>query len=193
MSKLIPVTRNSLKRDTRASVEVQNKLDRSTNLEDFVREITTEWINVRQRFLIIGQYLVTAKINLPHGEYIKMINERLPFGRNVAHQLASVYLSVQNEEVPAEALPSSYTTAYRIVRMDPTTRARAMAEGVITPEVTFKTITRFIKEKHSTGADGIQRLHEERAALQRELARIMDRASQIKARLEDIDLELEGH
>jgi len=192
MSKLVPVTRTSLKRDARASVEVQNKLERSTNVEDFVREITTEWINVRQRFLIIGQYLVTAKLNIPHGEYIKLINERLPFGRNVAHQLASIYLSVQNEDVPAEALPSSYTTAYRIVRMDPTIRARAMAEGVITPQVTFKTIMRFVKEKHLTDVDDVQKLREERATLQRELDRIMDRASQIRTRLEDIDLELQG-
>jgi len=51
---------------------------------------------------------------------------------------------------------------------------------------------RFVKEKHLTDVDDVQKLREERATLQRELDRIMDRASQIRTRLEDIDLELQG-
>lgn len=192
MKKLIPASRTSLQKDARASVEIRNKLASSHDIEEFVREIAAEWRTVQQSFLVIGQYLVTAKLNLPHGEYIRMINDRLPFGRNVAHQLASIYLAVENQDVPLDILPSSYTTAYRIVRMPPELRQKGIASGIITPRATFKQINAFVvleKTKPLPAEIDLPEsdmLRAERDRLEQELARIVERERTIRDRLEEI-------
>ena len=187
---LTPVSRGALLKDTRASAQTQNKLQSSRNTEDFIREITAEWGNLRQSFLRIGQYLVTAKLNLPHGDYIKMINECLPFGRNVAHQLATVYLAVAAEEMPAEVLPSSYTTCYRIARLDPDLRRRAIAEGVVHQRTTFKDIAAFVASVEPHDRSDTTQLEAEAARLNAELAGLRVRERQILHRLQEISTAL---
>jgi hypothetical protein len=183
---LTPVSRGALLKDTRASAQVQNKLQGSHDPADFVREIAAEWGNVRQSFLRIGQYLVTAKLNLQHGEYIKMINAELPFGRNVAHQLATVYLAVENNDMPRDVLPASYTTCYRIARLDPDLRHRAIAEGIVHPRATLRDISAFVDSAKSGAGDAIDALERERTSLESELASLRAREKTILRRLEDI-------
>jgi len=192
---LVPASRASLLRDARAETQVRNKLEQSHDPDEFVREIAAEWANLKQNFLRIGHYLVTAKANLPHGDYLKLINERLPFGRNVAHQLAAVYLAVESQTIPLDLLPSSYTTCYQIVRLEPEQRAAAMAEGVIHPRTTARDLTRFVAKRDGKAAPTLtipsqapdrDALEAEQQRLDAELARLRQREQQICRRMAEI-------
>ena len=58
---------------------IVNAIVPQADVEGYVREINRLWSEARDKFLAIGEYLVQAKETLPHGEYEKMIESRLPF------------------------------------------------------------------------------------------------------------------
>lgn len=71
----------------------------------------------RDGFFEIGRLLCKAKRDLPHGEFINMIERELPFGRRYANMLMCVANDRRLGE-HASHLPASGATLYELTKLD---------------------------------------------------------------------------
>lgn len=134
--------------DARRSALELSRVDASTKAE-FVREIHVLWEGTKQRFLLIGEYLITARATLPHGEYEQMVNDELPFGASIARQLRAVAQAVRSQVIPVDALPSSYATAYQLTTLEAEELEAAKSQGLVRPDVKRHEIVDFKKRWRS--------------------------------------------
>jgi hypothetical protein len=171
--------------------------DLGSDRQAYVAELTRLWGEAKERFLTIGRYLVQAKAKLPHGSYEAMVVADLPFGKNVAWQLRTVAEEVDRGRVAEHELPSSYATAFKVVRMDDATLAKARQEipPVVRVNVTREEVSRFLR-RLSKEAQAIKPhaevLASRRTALRRRLRLLLQEQRNIKRELADIEAELDG-
>jgi hypothetical protein len=107
-----------------------------TSRDSAVSEIRRLWKKTQQDFLIIGRWLIAAKLALPHGEFDDMVERDLPFSPSVARQLRTVAEFVEEGSIPREQLPDSYSTIYQIATLPEPLRAQAREKGLLRPNVT---------------------------------------------------------
>ncbi len=118
--------------------------------DDFVREIHSLWRQTKARFLLIGRYLIAAKERWPHGDYERNIQDRLPFGPEVARQIKAVAEAVYlRGRLREEELPSSYSIAYYLTTLDEQQLADARSKGLTREDLKRREIIEF-KKTYST-------------------------------------------
>src|SRR4051812_5373358 len=66
--------------------------------EEFATEIRRAWAESQESFLLIGRYLIAAKEQLPHGEFMDMVTTDLPFSHQAANKLMSVVRFVETAD-----------------------------------------------------------------------------------------------
>ena len=163
---------------------IVNAVVPQADVEGYVREINRLWHEARDKFLAIGGYLIQAKETLPHGEYEKMIETRLPFKPAAALRIRTVAEAVRREQLRREEVPCSYNTAYELTLLAPDELEEAKARNLVRPDVYLREIKAFRAEmRESIGLD-------RRAAMKRERARIVRELDQLHARLAEIDAEI---
>ena len=158
----------------------------------YILEIQKLWEDAAESFLAIGQYLVSAKQTLRHGEFEHMVREQLPFDKNVAHRLRRVADAIVSGRLDQSVLPRNYTTLYRFVTMDDTLLNRAREEGVMHPDVTHREITAFLQRSQSqSGKTSTERevsdLEAEYDRLRDELRRLQLAVFDKRRRLNEIE------
>lgn len=160
---------------------------------EYIEEISRLWRDAAEKFLAIGRYLRQAKERLRHGEFEAMIVADLPFGKHVAYQLKAIAEAVDRGRVEQHELPSSYTTAYKLIEMKPETLARARSENLLRPNVTRREIVVFQK-RLSDEAQGHrplpELLAEESSALKRRIAELIHQKEMVEKRLAEIEREI---
>ena len=78
----------------------------------WAREITAAWQSSVEE---CGSRIAAAKEDLPHGNFISMIEDRLPFGRKTAHMLMTVARDPLLSNVQfTRHLPPDWYTLYRL-------------------------------------------------------------------------------
>ena len=165
---------------------IVNAIVPQADVEGYVREINRLWREARDKFLAIGEYLVQAKETLPHGEYEKMIESRLPFKPGAALRIRTVAEAVRRERLRRDEVPCSYNTAYELTLLAPDELEEAKARNLVRPDVYLREIKAFRAEmRESFGLD-------RHAALRRERARILREMDHLRARLAEIDGEIGG-
>lgn len=90
----------------------------------------------RAGFFEIGRLLVAAKADLPHGEFINMIERELPFGRR--HAQALMLIAKDQRLTNARCislLPASMGTLYELARLDDNTFNAMLRGGLINPSM----------------------------------------------------------
>jgi hypothetical protein len=150
--------------------------------QDYVREIDGLWADARQRFLEIGRRLVEARSSLPHGEYIAMIEQDLPFSRSVAFQLRAVAEAVSGGILLPNEVPGSYSTAFQLVSLKPEEIQVARQEKLVRADVRREDIIAFKKRlrgNKKAECDRVQRLALLRAERER-----------LEARMREVDAEI---
>ncbi|MGQ9368778.1 DUF3102 domain-containing protein [Azospirillum sp. ST 5-10] len=178
--KLVPATRGRASRDTRFDV-IGTGLVELSDADDFAAEIGRLWNESHERFVLIGQYLEQAKRKLPHGGFIAMIEERLPFGRGVAHKLMAAARAIESGLVPREIAPPSYSLVYEIGTLDEAERAEALAAGIIRPDMRRAELVAFKRRRRAARTPDRPALEAERERLLAERARIDARLAEIAA------------
>lgn len=103
--------------------------------EDFVARITSEWRRAVASIVGCGTLLLEAKDGLAHGEFGRMIEADLPFGRRTAEKL----MEIARHPVLADAtheshLPASWTTLHKLSRIAPPELARMIESGEVNPD-----------------------------------------------------------
>lgn len=151
--------------------------------EEFVQEISTLWRSAQEKFLLIGRYLVQARMRLPHGEFQAMVENELPFGYQVAYQLRMVAEAVDSGRLPGSKLPPSYATVYQLATLTSEQLQLADQRNLIRPDVTRPEIVRFKRDLRSKTIDHVSR----RDALEAERQRLRERLIAVEAELASLD------
>jgi hypothetical protein len=150
---------------------------------EFKKEIGKLWKTAQQRFLLIGFYLVDAKVVLRHGDFEDMIERELPFSKSVAFQLRTVAEAIGGEKIAPNELPASYSAAYQIVSLTQQELDRARLQGLLKPDVSRDAIIAFKRELRA-GQDDEQARKYKRLITERE--RLIRRLRQIETELKVI-------
>ncbi|MDR4469825.1 MAG: DUF3102 domain-containing protein [Nitrospira sp.] len=85
----------------------------------------------------VGRELIQAKKELPHGEFMVMVERELPFSHNTAQRYMAIARSPNFQTVTiGHSLPSSWRTLDILQRLDPATFDAAVKATKIHPEMT---------------------------------------------------------
>jgi hypothetical protein len=149
-------------------------------VEDFASEISQAWKAAQARFLMIGRYLNQAKAKLK-GHYEAELLSRLPFGRQVAFQLATVAEKIDNGVLPPEAkhIPT-YSTIYHLTTLTHEELEAARAERLLGETTTRRQIEDFKRRIRSRGPDRHQELRLKRDRLLAEVKRLQQQIAEIE-------------
>lgn len=165
-------------------------------LDDFASQIGRLWRESHERFIQIGEYLEQAKDRLQHGEFIAMIDSRLPFGRKTVHQLMTAAKAIKTGIVPPDLAPPSYSTVYLITTLPKEERQKAISEGVIRPNMRRADLVAFKRARRISSPPPPDPVHDvsskRRAALEQERERLLAKQERIAVRLAAIEAELGG-
>lgn len=167
--------------DTRAVALADAKVTLTTP-HDYAAEISRLWADAQRRFLEIGHHLLKAKENLPHGEFLPMLERDLPFSRSVANRLMAVAAAVKQEVIPPRLVPIAYSVAYQVVTLPAETLQQAVAEGKIRPDMT-RSEAEALRPKKKTHAPAPDDERAELDALLAEQKRITARIAELRAKL----------
>lgn len=161
-------------------------VERLPSRQAYAEELTRLWREAQDRFVAIGEYLLQAKETLPHGEYEKMVEADLPFGRAVAHTLRTVAVAVNEGRLAKPELPRSYTTAYFLATLKPDHLALARERGLVRHDVPRSSVNAFRRELRGRDDEPNRRsrLANERERLNVQLAAIQTRLAEIEQALQ---------
>jgi hypothetical protein len=158
------------------------------NPSDYIKNISNLWEDAQKTFLEIGNQLMLAKRNLPHGDFEDMVRVRLPFSTTVAYQLRVVAEAIEQRIVSKDELPPSYSIIYKVVKLSDTERAVARQRNIIRPTVKRRELDSFIAELRNVHANGSERDRDELLRLRyRQLLeqkqRLLDEIRQVEEEL----------
>lgn len=89
--------------------------------------------------LNLGRSLLAARKGLQHGEFLKMIDNDLPFTASTAQRLMKIAASPKlTKAAHAHYLPSGWPTLYELTKLPEETFEQAVSDGTIHPEMTRK-------------------------------------------------------
>lgn len=124
--------------------EIKSELQNIRCSEEWAEIIKADWAKAEDHArnsvsyaVATGKDLIAAKEELPHGEFIKMVEMKLPFGMtkaNVLMRLASIP-HLANDPATVD-LPSAWSTLSELGKMDKADFEKAKKRGLITPETT---------------------------------------------------------
>lgn len=162
--------------------DVRRAIVKFSNVEDYIAEIKTLWTEAAETFLLIGRHLNQARDALPHGEFQRMIEQRLPFDKSRAYQLRMVAQMVDARRVDEVDLPRSSATAFLFTSLDDESLARAKKDGVLRPDIRRQEVV--VWKRHQLGpprnAQAIVRI---RAALKTRIRRLEEELERARAEL----------
>ena len=175
--------------DQRRERLLSNHVKQCTDLAEYVEEIDKLWGEAQEKFLIIGRYLLQAKLTLPYGQFETMVATQLPFGKNIAYQLRCVAQAVDQERLDAAEVPRSYNNAFRLAQMKPPLLERAREAKLVRPDVKRREIDEFldvVASEVERGRPEAERTEREAAALRNRIAKLEDDLDEAKRRLAEL-------
>jgi phage tail protein X len=99
-----------------------------------------------EAILKLGRALAAAKKALPHGTFLKMIDNDLPFTASTAQRLMAIAADPKmSKAAHAQHLPAAWPTLYELTRLLEETFAQAVSVGAIHPRMTRKDASRIVR------------------------------------------------
>ena len=162
------------------------------SFEDAINRLLEE---SRERFVLVGEVLLDWKASVPHGQFVKLINERIKSGalRNLSYQSANRYMTVaaalRNGFVGPDELPKESEAAYLLTSLTEDELKVAKQEGLVRPTVRKAELTAFRKRLRAPSpAPSTDR----RAELLREIKRAKEEKRRWAERLAELEAELKN-
>lgn len=149
-------------------------------VDEFASVIGSLYREAEERFVLIGSFLEQAKAKLAHGEFQGLVTSRLPFGPRTAQMMMAAAKAIRSGVLPQEIAPPSYSIVYQITTLTERERERALAEGVIRPDMRRQDLDKFKKRVRS---DQPREPESRRASLERERDRLQRRLAEIEREL----------
>lgn len=117
----------------------------SDRVKAIVTEINGIWRKSISDVIALGDILIKAKVDIPHGAFTDMIDDGLPFGPRIAQMLMSVAKDKRITDMAkterGAVLPTSYSTLYEMTKLSDTQLTEAVESKVINPSVERREIT----------------------------------------------------
>lgn len=106
---------------------------------DFARLITEAWQSTLEGIFQTGLRLETAKAELPHGEWLLMAKNDLPFSHQTAAKLMVIAADERlSNDAHVRNLPISWGTLVELTKLDDETFDAAIVDGRINPKMERK-------------------------------------------------------
>lgn len=166
------------------------------------REVRRESIRFFESSVAIGRSVNRLRSVLERGEFTRVISAspRL-FGlsRSIIIQLMAVADGVDQNIIPAEIAPRSYSVYYQLATLPPETRRLAIEQEVLRPDVTRSEIIAFKQRamaahRRSSGLGSVITGERSRKVRRAELLRVRDRLERelkvVEAELRRIEIPL---
>lgn len=150
----------------------------------FAGEIGRLWGEAHARFVEIGDRLEEAKERLPHGAFIHLVENQLPFGRSVAHKLMAAATAIRTGALPPEFARAPYSTAYQLSTLSAEERREAEQAGIVRLDVTRAEIVDF---KRGRKAVLPAPAPDRRREIEKEIARLEARLAELRRQRAALD------
>lgn len=116
--------------------------------KDWAGRIVEAWRASVQGTLRCGRLLFEAKAELPHGEFLSMVESDLPFGKRTAQRL----MAIAQHPILANAthvslLPSSWGTLYELTKLPAPVLEQAFTDGTVRPDMQRSDVAGLIRER----------------------------------------------
>ena len=106
----------------------------AASIDQIVTDINLTWSSMVSSIVETGRLLIELRDQTEHGQWEKLVEERLPFGLNVAHRLTQIASHpILANPARAPSLPPRWSILAEMVRLDPDTLETAIRKGVIHP------------------------------------------------------------
>lgn len=147
------------------SAKLMRAMGDANDPDAIIHEVNILWNNVKQNFLVIGQYLMRARDVIraeisTHPDagditgremtaraaraYQERVLSNLPFQRSTALQLEAVARAVfVDKRFDTQELPTSYSTSYLLASLTDSQLKKARNHGVVHPDVTRSEVQKF--------------------------------------------------
>ena len=103
---------------------------------EFVKAINQAWASGPEHIFEVGDLLIEAKKQLPHGQFEAMVESDLPFSSSTARKLREIAQDPKlRNRAHAHALPSSWTTLSELQKLKPKAFKKAVNDNQIKPEM----------------------------------------------------------
>ena len=114
--------------------------------------ISAAWRQSAESFITAGQLLAKAKADLPHGDWLDMIDQHLPFRPRTAQMLIAIAEDNRLTNAKhAALLPPHWTTMYELTKLDDEQFDARIEDGTIRADMERKDISQQIKtQKRAT-------------------------------------------
>ena len=109
---------------------------------EWAERITADWRQTLMGIFATGRDLILAKGQLEHGEWLKMIEEDLPFGPRTAQMVMKIASDprLQNTKYISH-LPPAWGTLHQLTRLSDDDFDAAIVDGTICPDMKQKAIS----------------------------------------------------
>src|SRR5215213_1253310 len=95
------------------------KLKNARSREEWAGAIATAWNKQVDGIFETGMLLESAKSELPHGEWLKLIEAELPFTRTTASRLVQISEDGRlRNDAHVHHLPVAWGTLYELTKLD---------------------------------------------------------------------------
>lgn len=117
----------------------------------WAQRIRASWQKSVEGILETGRLLIEAKAALPHGSFLKMVGEELPFSSQTAQKLMAVAADPRlSNTAHVRFLPPSWGTLYELTKLDDGEWALAEQRGLIRADVQRSEIAGLLRdERHA--------------------------------------------
>lgn len=108
--------------------------------------ITTSWRGSVEGIVQTGRLIAEAKKALPHGEFLAMLETKLPFCARTAQRLMAISAD-ERIATHVSHLPAAWGALYELTQLDEESFAARIEDGTINPDMERKDITTHIKQQ----------------------------------------------
>jgi hypothetical protein len=111
----------------------------------WIGEIAKRWQGLVIDFIEIGNCLLQAKYDLPHGDFEAMVESDLPFGPRTARMLMAVAAHpILSDRNHGSVLPASWRTLYELTKLPEPALLEAINRGDVTADMQRKDVRKLL-------------------------------------------------
>ena len=108
-----------------------------TKVSAWEKKIRVAWQKSIAAIFEVGDLLIAAKQELPHGQFEAMVENALPFGPRTAERLMAIAADQRlRNPTHVSHLPCSWGTLYELTKLSDERFAELLADGTINSEMT---------------------------------------------------------
>jgi hypothetical protein len=114
----------------------------------WTKRIRTAARQAAEHWISLGKLLIAAKADpkLPHGEFLAMIRDDLPFGPRTAQMLMRIARDTRFTKAKlASHLPAAFQALYELTKLDDESLEAAVSTGAVTPAMTARAALTIVK------------------------------------------------